>query len=113
MTNRDEEFGISLVNTILTADGLILTLSWGLFDWNMTDASKEVILHHLQWGSTSLSVSLLAGVLCPQFMITTSQSNNCQNKSVMKAKNVSVTFLICWIFFIIAIVIFTLGIWRI
>jgi hypothetical protein len=112
MLFRDEDFAKSLLTTILTADGLILTLSWGLFDWDMPSAVKNILLPHLKWGSSFLAASLVSGILCFQFMVSLSQSQEYKNDSIMKKTHVGTPFLVCWIFFLIGIVIFVIGIWR-
>jgi len=110
MSYRDENIGRALLNSILTADGLIMTLSWGLFDWNLPPDIKKVLLCHIKLGSTLLGISLLAGVICFQLMVSTSQAD--ENQSVMKAKHVAVVFFICWVSFLIGIGTFLVGIWR-
>ena len=112
MQFRDESFGKALLSTVLTADGLILTLSWGLFDWNMPCEVKEVLLPHLKWGSLFLAASLVLGIICFQFMVSLSQTSKFNRMSVMKANHVGISFLICWLCFLAGIVMFVWGIWR-
>lgn len=112
MTFRDEDTGKALLNTVLTADGLILTLSWGLFDWGLPEKVRMVLLLHLKIGSSLLAVSIVTGVLSYQYMVTLSQNEKFKDVSVMKANQVGISFLICWLSFLFAIVAFVLGIWR-
>ena len=113
MEFRDENFGKDLLTTIMTADGLILTLGWGLFDWTSTSPLKNIFLCYLKWGSTFLAASLISGILCFQFMVSSSQKSQSKQTSVMSASHVSISFLISWVSFLIGIVIFVVGIWRI
>mgnify|MGYP000669203914 CR=1 FL=1 len=113
MRFRDESFGRVLLSTLLAVDGLILTLSWGLFDWNMPCAVKTILLPHLKWGLVLLLGSLVSGILCFQFMVARSQSTDFEKKSVMESNQVAISFFVCWICFLVGIVIFVVGIWRV
>jgi len=105
----DEEFGKSLLSSVITVAGLILTLSWALFDWNLAEKIKKIFLPHLKWCSTFLGISLVLGILCYQFLVSASQSNS---TSAMKSNGVAITFVLCWLCFLVGIGIFIVGIWR-
>jgi len=112
MNFRDEDIAKSLLTAILTADGLILTLSWGLFDWDMPCSVKAILLPYLKLGSSFLAASLVAGILCFQFMVSTAQSDTQQSYSAMTTKRVAIPFVICWILFLAGMVTYVIGIWR-
>jgi len=113
MSFRDEDFGKELVSAILTVDGLILTLAWSLFDWDMPCPPRNMLLSHLKYGSAFLVASLFLGLLCFQFMISASHPGRGGESSVMLRKSVGITFLFCWVLFLVGILVFLTGIWRI
>ena len=113
MNFRDEDFGKSLLTSILTADGLILSLSWGLFKWNWPEDIKKIMLTHLKIGSLFLALSLFIGILCFQFMVSLSQHSEHQNNSVMKTNHVAISFFLCWLTFFAGIISYVIGIWRV
>ncbi len=63
MFERDEGSGKSLLSTIITVDGLILSLGWGLFKWDLPEDVKSTCLCNLKWVSTFLAISVISGIL--------------------------------------------------
>lgn len=99
---KDEpsEYGKSLVTALITVDGLILTLSWGLLGFTQSTSSK--IVCWIKGGSILLLISLILGVLCLQFIVSASRLrfDGKYTKSVMSKNSVSFTFLLSWLTFI-------------
>lgn len=110
--SRSEEVGKSLMTTIITVDGLILALGWGMFNWTMDPSLKQAVAGWLKWGATLLTASLVLAVLCIQFMVTAAGQQEFEAKSVMESKRVSLTFLLSYLCFFGGMVIMVVSIWR-
>ena len=110
--SRSEDVGKSLMTTIITVDGLILALGWGMFNWKMDAAVKQALSYWLKWGATFLTASLVLAVLCIQFMVTAAGQGEFSSKSVMESRRVSVSFLLSYLCFFAGMVIMVVSIWR-
>ena len=103
---RDEKFGTNLLNTILTVDGLILIL--------IGIDLRIRTLFLLKMGATALGVSLISGILCYQFLVSSSQEPKKPEfkRSAMKESSVAITFAITWITFLDGIGCYIASVWM-
>lgn len=105
-------YGKSLITALITIDGLLLTLSWGLL--NLSAPASASIIDLVKKGSLCLLVSLIFSVLCMQFIVTASRQRfkGKYAGSVMEKNMVAISFLFGWLTFLVGGIFYALAIWT-